>query len=471
MAIPTFAHEFFYDQFRFYVTSELEKTCTLMSCGYLGRDLVIPSVAKDGKAEYTVTVINASAFENLYELSTVAIPETITFIGSKAFSHCESLKSVNLPSSLIGIGNRTFQDCYSLTSITIPSSLTKIGVGAFAWCRKLDKINVNENNTHFCSINGVLFNHDCSTLIQFPAGLKVESYDIPSSVTTIAENAFMGCQLSSVYIPNSVTSIEPGPFAGCSLHNIMVNEDNPKYKSINNVLFDSKCTELIQCPLSLEGDYTIPSTVTKIGKYAFYFCVSVTSVDIPHSVNTIGESAFSFCVSLTSIDLPNTILEIGDETFYLCSDLETVNLPEYITSIGQSAFANCEKLTSITLPATITSIGQEAFANCDLTEVYYNAEEPKPFYSPRIFKNSDYKATLYVPQAAIRECQTLTPWRDFKEIRADYSGIEQVTIPSDSAPCQVFTLGGIKIADSTDGLTPGLYIIRQGSKIKKITVK
>ena len=52
-------------------------------------------------------------------------------------------------------------------------------------------------------------------------------------------------------------------------------------------------------------DVVIPNTieyggknysVTTIGQWAFYSCISLASIDIPNSVTTIGERAFSQCI-------------------------------------------------------------------------------------------------------------------------------------------------------------------------------
>ena len=65
-----------------------------------------------------------------------------------------------------------------------------------------------QNNANYSSENGVLYNIDETTLIAYPVGKEESSFSIPTSVTTIAEEAFIGCtNLISVTIPESVTDI------------------------------------------------------------------------------------------------------------------------------------------------------------------------------------------------------------------------------------------------------------------------
>ena len=71
---------------------------------------------------------------------------------------------------------------------------------------------MDENNSTYSSIDGVLFNKSQTGLIQYPGG-KQGAYTIPNSVTSIGESAFEGCiGLTSVSIPNSVVSIEEFAF-------------------------------------------------------------------------------------------------------------------------------------------------------------------------------------------------------------------------------------------------------------------
>ncbi len=107
-----------------------------------------------------------------------------------------------------------------------------------------------------------------------------------------------------------------------------------------------------------------------IGKYAFYGCRSLTSVNIPSSVTYIGERAFSGCRSLTSVNIPSSVTEIGMWVFSGCSSLTSVNIPSSVTRIGYAAFSDCSSLTSVNIPSSVTKIREYAFSGCSsLTSV------------------------------------------------------------------------------------------------------
>ena len=96
-----------------------------------------------------------------------------------------------------------------------------------------------------------------------------------------------------------------------------------------------------------------------------------TSYTIPSSVTSIGDYAFWGCSSLTSITILEGVTSIGDWTFNNCRSLTSITIPEGVTSIGQHAFPGCRSLTSITIPSSVKSIGYQAFDDCyALAEVY-----------------------------------------------------------------------------------------------------
>jgi hypothetical protein len=77
-------------------------------------------------------------------------------------------------------------------------------------------------------LNGVLFDKNQTTLLEYPGGLK-GSYAIPASVANIGMEAFQLCYgLTSVTIPRSVTNIGDDPFLDCiNLTNIYFGGNPP----------------------------------------------------------------------------------------------------------------------------------------------------------------------------------------------------------------------------------------------------
>jgi len=222
--------------------------------------------------------------------------------------------------------------------------VTFISGGAFSGCTGLTNIDVDDGNTVYSSVDGVLFNKTQNTLLLCPRG-KQGAYSIPNSVTTIGRSAFQFCTgLTSVAIPNSVTSIE---------------------------------------------------------LYAFSSCTGLTSVTIPNSVTSIGISAFSGCTSLTSVEIPNSMTSIGQSAFSGCTSLTSVTIPNSVTSIGYGAFSGCTSLTSVTIPNSVHSIGDYAFSGCtSLTSVTCLRITP-PTTNRGVFSDVASSCCLYVPKANI----------------------------------------------------------------------
>ena len=109
---------------------------------------------------------------------------------------------------------------------------------------------------------------------------------------------------------------------------------------------------------------TIPAGVTSIGCWAFSDCYGLTSITIPASVTSIEWYAFASCRSLKSIMLPKGVTSIESGTFNGCMGLKSITIPASVTSIGDWAFSGCDGLTSITIPKGVTSIGHYAFNGC-----------------------------------------------------------------------------------------------------------
>ena len=153
-----------------------------------------------------VTSIGTNAFLDCTSLSSITIPASVSSIEQDAFRDCLSLANLTIPNGVSDIGIAAFYGCSGLTSVTIPASVTNIGYGVFEECYLLTAITVDTDNPFYSSVNGVLFDKDQTTLIEFPDAVG-GSYTIPNSITQIGNHAFSGCRLTTVTMDTNIISL------------------------------------------------------------------------------------------------------------------------------------------------------------------------------------------------------------------------------------------------------------------------
>lgn len=171
-----------------------------------------------------------------------------------------------VPDGVTEIDTFAFSNTKNLRSLTLPDSVTKIESQAF-WYSSLKHI------------------------------------DLGSGVQSIGSSAFTGCaNLKSLHFPASLTVLELSKdpdgedfllsFAGCySMEEFTVDEANPAFCAVDGVLFNKDQTTLVAYPLGRKAEtYTVPSSVTTIGSYAFCIPKGLRTLAIPATVTTFGRA-------------------------------------------------------------------------------------------------------------------------------------------------------------------------------------
>ncbi len=234
------------------------------------------------------------------------------------------------------------------------------------------KYSINDDGT--VSIDGIL-KIDTVTVV------------IPSTingrrVTKIGKNAFSSrISITDITISEYITEIERNAFTGCrGLANIYVDSNNTAFEAVGGVLYNKGKTELVLCPpKNTSSAFTVPSSVIKIGDYAFYghMDAGITSINFNEGLEEIGERAFYNNEKLTSLDFPSTLKKIGAYAFYTPTALSTqmtVRWNDGLEEIGNNAFVGVYLKDTLTLPDSVKIIGDYAFCtpvdtSCAITKV------------------------------------------------------------------------------------------------------
>ena len=225
------------------------------------------------------------------------LPEGVKTITENAFEGCDNITKVALPNSLKIIEDLAFLECSELKNITIPQNVEYIGIGAFltaeveeeeievvANCKFTDII-VNSANPYYASIDGVLYDKDIKTLVQYPAG-KEGVFTIPNTVDSIAIYACQFGKFSELTIPGTIKAISEYAFGGCKASSILMEEG-----------------------------------VVEVKEGAFAGCMKLTDITLPNSLEKIGYGAFEGSLRLKSVTLGNKISYIDEYAFNI--DLNT----------------------------------------------------------------------------------------------------------------------------------------------------
>lgn len=257
-----------------------------------------------------------------------------------------AISEVRLPSTLVRIEDAAFAGCGKLQSIDLPSSVSYIGSSAFQ-----------------------------------SSALRTLYVD----ADTVCDHAFCGCQsLTEVQLGGKVSIIGDASFRGCeSLTSVTIAGENC-IKSIGDESFYG-------CGSLAAADFSACSNLTAVGSWAFAN-TALTAASLPAGVSTVSEGCFFGNQSLKSLSIPASVTEIDDYAFYYNAGVSSATIPSQVSYIGDNAFEGVPFVEVYAKPVTPPDLGEDVFRGL----------------------NSDaYRAKLFVAENSVNAYSNADQWRDF----------------------------------------------------------
>ena len=514
----------------------------------------------DMKLPNTIQEIGDGAFSGCYLLENINIPESVKSIGDGAFSGCSSLKSINIPKALVSIGSRAFERCISFQEIEIPNEIPEIGESPFLDCFEMKKIvapfkmmpmfdptslfklesiilttpidgDISDKNYYnknpkflkliysnsikeivvsasdeaYCSVDGIIYSKDTTSLVLFPRGKDVADFVVDYPTTQISANAFSWCeQLQDLTIGSAV--LEIGAYAFCDCHHL---ESIQLKDGIERISYDAfaNCSKL--------RNIEIPRTVKSIDKDCFKRCDSLVSVRIMGESCSLAQGAFENCSLLEYLEINGGRIN-SHTTFENAVNLKYIKLGQYfsmqnylaelvfasspmieeveidceigtlgmfrnkerlekviignsVTVINAHAFEGCYALSEVWIGNSVASIADEAFMNCSSLKDMYISSIVPPLLGTNALPtaygtrgNDNTLLTIHVPFGCKNAYESAEGWSNYNIVEEAPLTVHDITSNSLYNKSSLFDLQGKRVLKMKRG---GIYI-KNKKKIK-----
>ncbi|MBR5112416.1 MAG: leucine-rich repeat domain-containing protein [Clostridia bacterium] len=204
--------------------------------------------------------------------------------------------------------------------IFIGKDVSELQPHCFYYTKNLMAVIVDPENSHFTSVDGVLYSKDMKEIILHP----------------MRNHQYRAALAAGIAAPS----------------------DNDTFDTFLHK-FSKKYGD--------EAKADAEEYEKQFSDYSFY--------KIPGSVTRIEDSCFSDCEALTYVKIPSSVKEIGNLAFFKCKGFETISIPDGVETIGSDGFSYCEKVTYIFVPESVKFIGHHAFyGDLGCEKIYLGAE-------------------------------------------------------------------------------------------------
>ncbi len=249
----------------------------------------------------------------------------------------------------------------------------------------------------------------------------LEGFEFRQTSDTTAELVSYTGSETDLYIPESYSVLNGQYIVGNDITVTSIADAMPNTAMGGGYLQDTGAFYSVRNSLN---SVVLPSTLEKIGAYAFSNCSLITQIDIPEGIKIIGDWAFGECDNLMDISIPNSVTSIGEQAFRTMSD-RNYNVYEngkylgnetnpYIYLVGAvdssadtfSIHPNCKfvtgsasNITAITIPSSVIEIGSNVFrfSGASLKEIIFEPNSSLTKIGERAFYGCSALSTIEFP--------------------------------------------------------------------------
>ena len=374
----------------------------------------------------SIIQIENEAFINCINLTEIQLSKNLKELSNYIFQNCSKLQNIDIPENCKKIGNHVFNQCTVLNNIYLSKNIQTIDEYAFSNCPNLTNFTVDSLNNNYKIENGILMTKNGEKIVNINAnGIVSGALNIPEGINEILGGALSLCtKIESINIPSTMTNIKGNLFSGMSLlKNININENNPNYFSENNCIYTTGYNDLVYCPISQETitidnvknikrnaiidngkrkirNIIIGGKVESIESNAIIGCsnFSISIGDSVLNINPLFNYSDSNLLNITidennpnykaddkyiyskdgktiiryygydkEIQIAEGIENIGSMAFYF-KGIKKVSLPLSLKTIGANTFGFNNSLKEIEIPENVEIIEGGAFNSCSILD-------------------------------------------------------------------------------------------------------
>lgn len=260
-----------------------------------------------------------------------AIPTTTTDETYPWDEYRSDILRVVLEEGITEIPYSMFAGYSNMETCSLPATVSQIVFDqTYCYTYNLQSITVDENNSNYTSVDGVLYNKDMTVLYVYPDASPMTTFDVPDTVKEMTFTMLtMAKNLQKVHIPASVEKIwYISIISRCKMGEIDVAEDNPNYCSVDGVLYNKDMTVLYQYPgMKTDTVFTVPDTVEFMGWSSLMYAPKLTTLYMGKNVKNVGGRLLGSTSNITSIYFPGDLPTYFTNAFSNMADKITFYYP------------------------------------------------------------------------------------------------------------------------------------------------